>query len=91
MRAIRELRPGDAQWQCICDRLTDAVLFAAGQGETRQPMRQTIYDALEDVFGDNFTPNELERLVDVILKALRGADLSLDKTANREPACSNQS
>jgi hypothetical protein len=43
------------------------------------------------VFGDNFTPNELERLVDVILKALRGADLSLDKTANREPACSNQS
>lgn len=91
MRAIRELKPNDTQWQRVCDRLTDAVLFAAGQGETRQPMRQTIYDALEDVFGDNFTPNELERLADVILKALRGADLSLDKTANREPACSNQS
>jgi hypothetical protein len=71
MRAIRELKPGDARWQRFCDRLTDAVLFAAGQGETYQPMRQTIYDALEDVFGDNFTPNELERLADVILKALQ--------------------
>jgi hypothetical protein len=71
MRAIHELKPGDARWQRFCDRLTDAVLFAAGQGETHQPMRQTIYDALEDVFGDNFTPNELERLAAVILKALQ--------------------
>jgi acetate kinase len=71
MRAIRELRPGDAQWQRVCDRLADAVLFAAGQGETHQPMRQTIYDALGDVLGDNVTPDELERLADVILKALR--------------------
>jgi len=45
------------------------------------PMRQTIYAALEDVLGDNFTPEELERLADVILKALRRADPSLDKTA----------
>jgi hypothetical protein len=27
-------------------------------------MRQTIYDALEDVFGDNFTPDELERMAE---------------------------
>ena len=71
MRAIRDLRPGDVQWQRFCDRLIDAILFAASQGGTHQSMRQDIYDALEDVFGDNFTPNELEHLADVILKALR--------------------
>src|SRR3954454_5044640 len=71
MRAIRELKPGDTRWQRFCDRLADAVLFAAGQGETHQPMRQTIYDALGDVFGDHVTPDELMRLADVILKALR--------------------
>jgi hypothetical protein len=36
----------------------------------RAPIRQDIYDALEDVFGDDFTPDELEHLADVILKAL---------------------
>jgi len=70
MRAIRDLRPGDVQWQRFCDRLTDAVLFAAGQGRTHQSMRENIYDALEDVFGDDFGPGELERMADMILKAL---------------------
>jgi hypothetical protein len=71
MRAIRDLRPGDAQWQRFCDRLSDAILFAASQGGTHQSMHQDTYDALEDVFGDNFTPDELERMADMILKALR--------------------
>jgi hypothetical protein len=70
MRAIRDLRPGDAQWQRFCDRLSDAILFAASQGGTHQSMRQDIYDALEDVFGDDFGPDDLERMVDMILKAL---------------------
>jgi hypothetical protein len=30
--------------------------------------------SLEDVPGGNFTPDELERLADVILKALQGGD-----------------
>ena len=29
MRAIRELKPNDTHWQRVCDRLTDAVLFAS--------------------------------------------------------------
>ena len=33
-------------------------------------MRENIYDALEDVFGDDFGPGELERMADMILKAL---------------------
>src|SRR4051812_35656550 len=71
VRWLRLVRPDDAQWQRFCDRLTNAVLFAAGQSGMRAPTRQDIYDALEDVFGDDFTPDELEHLANVILKALR--------------------
>src|SRR4051812_9981996 len=49
MRRIRELRPGDAQWQRFCDRLTHAILFAASHDGARYPTLHNIYDALEDV------------------------------------------
>jgi hypothetical protein len=35
------------------------------------PTRRDIYDALEHVFGDRFTPDELERLTEAILSARR--------------------
>jgi len=71
VRWLRLVRPDDAQWQRFWDRLTNALLFAAGQSEMRAPTRQDIYDALEDVFGDDFRPDELEHLTNVVLKALR--------------------
>src|SRR4051794_32334410 len=71
VRWLRLVRPDDAQWQRFWDRLTNALLFAAGQSAMRAPTRQDIYDALEDVFGDDFRPDELEHLTNVVLKALR--------------------
>jgi hypothetical protein len=70
---IRELRPDDIQWQRFCDRLTDAVLFVAGQGGAGCLERENIYDALADVFGDEVTPGELERLASAVLGRLRGS------------------
>jgi len=69
VRAIRELRPGDAQWRRFCDRLTDAILFAVGQSGVHLT-HQDVYEALEDVFGDAFTPDKMEHLADVVLTAL---------------------
>ena len=75
VQSVRNLRPGNPQWQRFCNRLTDAILFGAGQGGRGYPtcegIHERIYDALEDVFGDEFTPEELERLADVVLRRLR--------------------
>jgi hypothetical protein len=69
VRSIRELRLGDTRWQRFCDRLTDAILFAAGQGGTGYLTHEDIYDALEDVLSDDFAPDKLEHLADLVLKA----------------------
>ena len=45
--------------------------FTGTQGGTLTTTRHDIYDALEHMFGDRFTPDELERLAGAILSAQR--------------------
>ena len=68
---IRELRPDDIQWQCSCDRITDAILFVVGQDSAEHLERDNIYDALGDVLGDEVTPGELKRLAGAVLGRLQ--------------------
>jgi hypothetical protein len=70
LRPVRELKPDDIQWKRFCDRLTDAILFVVGQGSAEHSERENIYNALEDVFGDELTPGELERLASAVLGRL---------------------
>ena len=52
------------------ERIANAILFVTAQAGRRVPTRDEVFDALEDVFGNELPPEEMSRLTDIVLHQL---------------------